>query len=298
MSIPFVKDFDFTYAKADQLSPLVRRVICENPGPFTYTGSGTYLIGDKKIAIIDPGPANQAHMEALLTTIGKGKITHIFVTHTHVDHCGGVADLKAATGAIVYGYGAHPSRPGEAAPMLDEGSDFSYAPDEILRDGNTISTDEWSLTSLHTPGHISNHLCYDLREEKALFTGDHMMGWATTVVAVPDGNMADYLASLDLLLVRDDHIYYPTHGAPITNPRQFTKAVKIHRDMRDLQILRQLEKGPQNIMDMVSVIYAGVDKRLHLAAALNVQAHLERHIASGKVSASNDAPLKAEYRLA
>jgi glyoxylase-like metal-dependent hydrolase (beta-lactamase superfamily II) len=297
VDIPFVKEFDFTYGEVNTLSPLIRRVICENPGPFTYTGSGTYLIGHREIAIIDPGPANDAHTQALLNAIGDGTLTHILVTHTHSDHCGGVAALKAATGATVYGYGAHPSAPGDAAPALDEGADFSYAPDEIITNGDSVETDEWTLKAIHTPGHISNHLCFELAAEKALFTGDHMMGWATTVVAPPDGNMEDYLASLDVLLARDDAIYYPTHGAPITNPRQFTKAVKIHRDMRDQQILRQLEAGPQTIMTMVKVIYADVDPRLHLAAALNVQAHLVRHVTSGRVAMTGESLLQAEYTL-
>ncbi len=296
MSIPFVNAFDFTYGAPDQLSALVRRVICDNPGPFTFTGSGTYLVGTKSVAVIDPGPANDAHLEALLDAAGA-QITRIFVTHTHKDHCGGVAALKEATGAPVYGAKAHPSKEGEAAPLLDEGSDFSYAPDVVMKDGDIISTQEWSLEALATPGHISNHLCFALPLEKALFTGDHIMGWATTVVAMPDGNMTDYYASLDLLIERDDMIYYPTHGAPVMTPQKFVRAVKVHRQMRDGQIMNELKKGKTRIMDVVSTVYADVDEVLHLAAALNVQAHLERQVSLGAVRRTGNKLLEAEYRL-
>ena len=298
MSIPFIKAFDFAYWQVDQLSPLVRRVICNNPGPFTFTGTGTYLIGTSDIAVIDPGPVNDAHLAALLAAAGGGQITHIVVTHTHKDHCGGVAALKQATGARVYGATAHPESDGTGAPALDEGADLEYRPDHVLAHGSVLETDEWQLETLATPGHISNHLCFALPTERALFTGDHIMGWATTVVAAPDGNMTDYYHSLDLLAARDDMIYYPTHGAPVTDPQNFVHAVKQHREMRDEQVLAQLASGKTRIMDMVADMYKDVDKSLHIAAALNVQAHLERHVATGRVVQNGTRLLNAEYRLA
>ena len=298
MSIDFVQLKDFTYGEVDQLSPLIRRVICENPGPFTYTGSGTYLVGRDDVAIIDPGPANPAHTEALMRAVGAGKVSHILVTHTHTDHCGGVADLKALCGAPVYAFGPHPSQPDTSAPALDEGADHSFRPDILMADGDEVTSENWTLRALHTPGHISNHLCFALPEENALFSGDHMMGWATTVVAAPDGNMVDYLNSLDLLLGREEDIYYPTHGAPIPNPRPFVRAVKVHRQMRDRQILEKIGDQETAIMDIVAQVYRDIDKRLHYAAAMNVHAHLERHVASGKVIRSEDGMFQSRYRLA
>ncbi|MCI5047492.1 MAG: MBL fold metallo-hydrolase [Aquisalinus sp.] len=297
MSIPFIKSFDFEYGRADRLSPTIRRVICNNPGPFTFTGTGTYLLGQNSIAVIDPGPANDDHLAALLAAAGNGKITHIVVTHTHKDHCGGVAALKEATGASVYGSRAHPENDGMNAPALDEGADLTYRPDEVLADGDVLDTDEWHLETLATPGHISNHLCFALPAERVLFTGDHIMGWATTVVAAPDGNMTDYYNSLDLLLERNDEIYYPTHGAPVSDPQNFVRAVKEHREMRDAQVLTQLKAGHTRIMDMVAEMYKDVDKSLHIAAALNVQAHLERHVSAGRVTQEGESLLNAEYRL-
>ncbi len=297
MSIPFVKNFDFEYGRADQLSPTVRRVICENPGAFTYTGTGTYLLGTDEIAVIDPGPMNDAHLDALLAAAGTGQITHIFVTHTHKDHCGIVARLKEATGATVFGASAHPTKEGESAPLLDEGSDFSYAPDVVMTDQDEVSNSEWALKAIHTPGHISNHLCFDLPQEHTLFTGDHIMGWATTVVAAPDGCMHDYYNSLELLLERNDKTYLPTHGAPVQDPHRFVRAVKTHRRMRDAQIMQRLEAGTTKIMDMVETMYTDIDKRLHMAAALNVHAHLERQLKLGKVRRVGDNFLKAEYHL-
>ena len=296
--IPFVKDLDFTYGIADQLLPNVRRVIANNPGPFTYTGSGTYLIGETQIAVIDPGPDNGVHLDALITAIGSSRVSHILITHTHSDHCGGAMKFAAMTGAPIFGLGPHPVRKQEFdAPALDEGADYTYKPDEIIGDNAVLECEEWRIEAVHTPGHLSNHLCFALPEHKALFTGDHMMGWATTVIAPPDGDMGDYLASLDKLLARDDDIYLPTHGAPIKNPRQFTRAVKTHRLMRDAQILDQLKKDRSRIKEIVTAMYADVDPRLHGAAGLNVFAHLIRLVTIGKVVCDGKPGMKSEYSL-
>ena len=297
--IPFVKEFDFVYGEAAQLSPLVRRVIANNPGPFTYTGSGTYLIGERSVAVIDPGPYDPGHTDALIAAAPDG-ISHILITHTHHDHCGGARMLAEKTGAPVLGFGPHPQN--NAPPLddhaLEEGGDKSFAPDEIISDGDLIEGDGWALEAVHTPGHLSNHLCFALDEEKALFTGDHMMGWATTVIVPPTGHMGDYFDSLEKLLARDEEIYYPTHGAPILKPHRFVRAVRTHRRIRDGQIIEQLKQGRTQIKDMVAAMYADIDPRLHGAAAMNVLAHLIRLVETGVVGVEGEATLKVDYWLA
>ena len=294
--IPFVKNIDFTPGVADVVLPGVRRVIADNPGPFTYTGSGTYIIGEGEVAVIDPGPDSPAHIDALMKTLGGETVSHILITHTHLDHCGGARAFANRCGAPIFAFGGHPVRKRENdAPALDEGADYAFAPDETIADGAVIEGPDWRIEAVHTPGHLSNHLCFALPRQKALFTGDHMMGWATTVVAPPDGDMDAYLKSLDVLLARDDEIYLPTHGAPIENPHRFVRAVKTHRLMRDAQILEQLKKGRTRIKDMVAAMYADIDKRLHGAAALNVLAHLIRLVRIGTVACDGEPTLQSEY---
>ena len=294
--IPFVKDIDFTPGVADAVLPGVRRVIADNPGPFTYTGSGTYIIGKGEVAVIDPGPDSPAHIDALMKTLNGETVSHILITHTHLDHCGGARAFADRCGAPILAFGTHPVRKRENdAPALDEGADYAFAPDETIADGAVIEGPDWRIEAVHTPGHLSNHLCFALPRQKALFTGDHMMGWATTVVAPPDGDMDAYLKSLDVLLARDDELYLPTHGAPIENPHRFVRAVKTHRLMRDAQILEQLKKGRTRIKDMVAAMYADIDKRLHGAAALNVLAHLIRLVRIGTVACDGEPTLQSEY---
>jgi glyoxylase-like metal-dependent hydrolase (beta-lactamase superfamily II) len=286
--IPFVREFDFAYGRADRLSPLVTRVIAENPGPFTFTGTGTYLIGDKGgVAVIDPGPDDPQHREAVLRA-APGPILSILVTHTHRDHSAGVPALKAASGADVLAFGAHPSAPDAASPALEEGADFAFRPDRRLRGGEVIALPACRLTAIHTPGHIGNHLCFALEEEQALFTGDHVMGWATTVVAPPDGSMRDYLASLALLKSREDKRYYPTHGAPIEAPLAFVEAIEAHRAARDAAILEALRGGEATPAGIAARVYQGLEPALLPAAALNVTAHLLMHEERGTVLASGE----------
>ncbi len=292
--VPFVHKFDFSYGICDQLTPYVQRIIANNPGPFTYTGSGTYIItaplnqvetqGEGKqgepvgpCAIIDPGPNDIPHINALHDATKERGVSHILITHTHSDHCGGARALSELCGAPIYGFGPHPVEDKmDDAPALDEGADYGFVPDILITDGEIIKGDGFSIEVVATPGHISNHLCFSLLNEKILFTGDHIMGWATTVILPPDGSMSDYFDSLDKLLKRDEHLYLPTHGAPINNPHRFTRAIKAHRHMRDGQIIARLNKGPHTIKEIVNVLYADIDKRLHTAAALNVYAHLIR----------------------
>ncbi len=300
--IPFIKDFNFAYGEAAALSPLVRRVIAKNPGPFTYTGSGTYIIGKEgahDLAVIDPGPDDDAHLEALVRAVGKGRVSHILVTHTHRDHCGGARKFAERVKAPIYAAGPHPVKDAaHDAPALDEGADYAFKPDRLLADGARVEGEGWTIGAVATPGHLSNHLCFALEEEASLFTGDHIMGWATTVVAPPDGDMGDYLESLEKLLARDDRIYFPTHGAPIERPQRYVRAVRAHRRIRDGQILEQLKQGRTRIKEITPAMYADIDKRLHGAAALNVFAHLIRLNRIGAVETDGAPTMKSAYRLA
>ena len=298
-SIPFVKNIDFTPGRPDRVLDGVRRVIANNPGPFTYTGTGTYMIGEGEVAVIDPGPDDPAHLDALAAALQGERVSYILITHTHRDHCGGARAFAKRVGAPILGFGAHPARKRKPEdPRLEEGGDREFAPDEIIADGAIIEADGWRLEAVHTPGHLSNHLCFALPAQKALFTGDHIMGWSTTVVVPPEGDMDDYMASLDLLLAREDDIYLPTHGAPIKNPKRFTRAVRAHRMMRDAQILEQIRHGRARIKEMVAVMYADVDPRVHGAAAMTVLAHLIRLARLGRVACDGEPGLKSEYRLA
>lgn len=274
-------------------------MIANNPGPFTYTGSGSYILGHGEVAIIDPGPHLDAHLDSLIEATNGEQITDILITHTHSDHCGGARALAERTGARIHGYSAHPIADRiDDAPALDEGADYKYRPDIELKDGDVVEGETWRVTAIHTPGHLSNHLCFASEEHQALFSGDHIMGWATTVVAPPDGDMNAYLASLDTLLARDDLVYWPTHGAPIDNPKRFVRAVKAHRLMRDAQITTQLEAGHTTIAAIVDIMYADVDPSLHKAAALNVYAHLIRLVRNGNVICEGTPQLSSQYAIA
>jgi glyoxylase-like metal-dependent hydrolase (beta-lactamase superfamily II) len=268
-------------------SPLVRRLLAHNPSPFTFTGTGTFVVGQGTVAVIDPGPADPAHIAALIEGLKGETVSHIVITHTHMDHSPAAPALAAATGAEIVG--CAPLVLSDDGPRADAGFDATYAPDRIMSDGDSVSGPGWTLTAVATPGHTSNHLCFALEEEKALFTGDHVMGWSTTVVAPPDGDMAAYMASLAKLLDRDDAIYHPTHGEPVTDPQRFVRGLITHRKQRENQILKLLGDRPQAIPAMVAVMYAMVDKRLHPAAGRSVLAHLIDLEARGRVTRSGDS---------
>lgn len=262
------------YAQAVQISPLVRRVLAYNPSPFSYTGTQTYIVGQGEVAVIDPGPLGDdpAHVEALIRILAGERVVAIMCTHTHRDHSPAAAPLAAATGAPIIG--CAPLVLEDDGPRADASFDATYAPNRVLADGDQLSGLGWTLTTLATPGHTSNHLCFALEEEAALFTGDHVMGWSTSVVSPPDGDMAAYMRSLGLLMTREDQIYYPAHGAPIETPQRLVRGMMGHRKQREGQILRLLDAGVGHIPDMVAQMYKGVDKRLHPAAGRSVLAHL------------------------
>jgi glyoxylase-like metal-dependent hydrolase (beta-lactamase superfamily II) len=302
MGIPFITEPDVSYAIGEKLSPKVRRVICENPGPFTYTGTSSFIVGTGAVAVIDPGPAHPAHLEAILAALDPGEvITHILATHTHSDHSPLAHDLKARTGANICGFDLPGHNDGTTQLInpefvqMEEAIDRDFRPDIPLAHGDELTGPDWTLEAVHTPGHISNHLCFALHEEKTLFTGDHIMGWATSVVVPPEGNMADYMASLELLLARDDTLYRPTHGPAIPDPQNFVRAYIAHRHMRETQILEQLAAGVHKIADMIPVLYAETDPRLHPAAAMSVYAHLEGLVETGRAVCDGPISLSADF---
>jgi glyoxylase-like metal-dependent hydrolase (beta-lactamase superfamily II) len=262
------------YAIAEQISPLIRRVLARNASPFSYTGTQTYIVGRGDVAVIDPGPLGDdpRHVGELMQILSGETITAIMCTHTHRDHSPAAAPLALATGAPIIG--CAPLVIDDDGPRSDASFDPTYAPTRVLADGEALTGNGWTLTALATPGHTSNHLCYALAEEKALFTGDHIMGWSTTVVSPPDGDMADYMRSLQLLIERDDAVYYPAHGAPVDKPQRLARGMMGHRKQREGQILRLIGQGVGVIADMVPHMYKGVDQRLWPAAGRSVLAHL------------------------
>ena len=277
----FDRDFDARPGEAVQLSPLVRRVLCDNPGPFTFKGTSSFIVGHGSVAVIDPGPEDDAHLTALLAALDGETVSHILVTHSHADHSPLAARLKQATGARTYAYGGIEAQSG-AGPRLDASVDHGFTPDARFRHGDVIEGKGWSLEALFTPGHMSNHMCFALREEKTLFAGDHVMAWSTSVVAPPDGNMGQYMDSLRLLLDRDDALYLPSHGPARADPKPLVRGLMAHREMREAAILQRLREGDRTIAEIVARIYAGIDPRLHGAAALSTRAHLDHLIERGR----------------
>ena len=295
--IPYVKELRFEYGVLEQVSPNVRRLIAHNPSPFTYAGTGTYVVGRGRVAVIDPGPASQEHVDNLLRALADETVSHILITHTHLDHSPAARLLAPRTGAKTYGFGPHGRSAREDHVKVEEGADFAFAPDVRLGDGDIIHGDGFGLEAVHTPGHCSNHLCFQLADERALFSGDHVMGWSTSVVSPPDGNMADYLRSLAKLLGRDDARYFPTHGAPIDDPKPLVQAFIAHRHAREAQILECLKTGPMKIHTMVPIMYAAVSPMLYPAAARSVFAHVLHMLETQRIATDGEAAIDALYRL-
>lgn len=297
--IPFVRDLEFVYGACDQVSPLIRRVVANNPGPFTFKGTGTYIVGRGQVAVIDPGPDLPDHLAAILAAVEGERVTAIAITHHHADHSPLAGPLKAATGAPIYGCavaGHEEEDTGEV--KMEAGHDHAFRPDVSLCAGGEIKGPGWTMQAIPTPGHTSNHLCYALKEENALFSGDHIMGWSTTVITPPDGDMTDYLESLATIQALNFTTLWPTHGPPIRQVTPFIDAYIAHRQERIDQILLALSQGPTTIRDLVPRLYADVDARLHPAAARSMLAailHLERR---GDIETSGPPGPDAVYRLA
>jgi len=280
---------------AIQLEPLVVRVLAPNPSPYTGTGTQTHIVGTRDLAVIDPGPADAAHVAALLAAIDGRPVTAILVTHHHRDHSPGTRPLAAATGAPIIG--AAPFAPGEDGPRADASFDADYAPDRVMADGDTVGGTGWTLQAIATPGHTSNHLAFALPETRVLFSGDHVMGWSTTVVSPPDGDMTAYMASLDKLLARDDRVYYPGHGDQVDRPQRLVRGMLGHRKQREGQIMRLLRATPLTIPAMVDRMYVGLDPRLVPAAERSVLAHLYDLRSRGVVMPGSDDALGGVWRI-
>ena len=297
MSIPFVREFAFEYGKPDQISPRIQRVIAENPGPFTYTGTGVFIVGTDDVAIIDPGPDLPDHRRALDEALKGRRLTHVLVTHDHLDHTPLAHPLARDHGCKVWGISPKPFIEDENAVQMEEGGDVGFKADIELNDGDQIKGSDWTLSALHTPGHTSNHVCFAFEEENALFSGDHIMGWSTSVVAPPDGSMGDYLAQLKRIRAMNFETIIPTHGPEITQTGPFLDAYIEHRLNRERQIIAQLEAGQTQITDMVEAMYADIDKRLHPAAALSVFSHIIDLVERGRVKTTGKAELGSVYSL-
>jgi glyoxylase-like metal-dependent hydrolase (beta-lactamase superfamily II) len=298
--IPFDKSLALAPDTAEEVVPGVRRVMANNPGPFTFKGTISYIVGKGNVAIIDPGPDDPAHIGALLEAVRNETVTHIFVTHTHRDHSPAVPAIKAATGATVYAEGPHraarPLHIGEHNP-LDASADRDFVPDVALKDGAVVEGDGWAIEAITTPGHTANHMCYALKGTNILFAGDHVMAWATSIVAPPDGAMSDYMASLNKLAKRSETIYLPGHGPAITDAPRFVSYYILHRKAREASILHRLGKGETDIPTIVRAIYIGIDPRLTGAAGLSVLAHLEDLVARGMVETDGQPAVDGIYRL-
>ena len=289
--------FDVKNDEVQQISPLVRRLVENNPGPFTFTGTCTYIVGRGDVAVIDPGRENEAHTNAILEALKGERIAHIVVTHTHKDHSPGAKLLSERTGAPVVGCAPFIPKGGPDSG-LDSAHDLAYAPTRVLKDGDRIDGDGWSIMAIETPGHASNHLCFALPQERSVFSGDHVMAWSTSIVAPPDGNMTAYMASLDKLRERDDVVLWPGHGGPGKEPQRYMRALGHHRRQREAAIVRRLDAGDETIPAMVAQIYDGLDPRLVNAAALSVLAHMEDLVTRGIAVAEGPVTVAGRYRRA
>jgi glyoxylase-like metal-dependent hydrolase (beta-lactamase superfamily II) len=291
--------FEPAYGRAVRVAPDVQRLTVNNPSAFTFHGTNSYIVGRSSVAVIDPGPIDEAHFEALMAALAGREVTHIFVSHTHIDHSPLSRRLKEATGATIVGEGPHrsarPLHAGEVNPFA-ESSDTGFVPDIALGDGESVSGDGWTMTALLTPGHTANHACFALGDTGIVFSADHVMAWSTSIVAPPDGSMSDYMASLEKMLGRSDRIFFPGHGGPVKDPAAFMRGLRTHRRMRERAILERIKAGDRLIPDMVKVIYRETDPRLHGAAALSVLAHIEDLVEKGLVETDGPPALAGEYR--
>ena len=293
IDIPFNRELNFEYGVCEHIAKDVRRIMAPNPSAFTFHGTGTYIIGSGSVAVIDPGPNIPGHVEAILNALSGESISHILVTHTHLDHSPAVKLVKDATGAPSYAFGAHGRN--LQSDTVEEGADFDFTPDHFVNDGQIISGEGWTVQGVHTPGHTSNHMCFSFQEENALFCGDHVMGWSTTVVSPPDGNMKSYMASLKKVAGRKESIFYPTHGAPILDPKSFIFALIAHREEREEQIIQCLKDGVSLIPEMVKRIYVDIDPKLHKAAGQSGLAHIIHLGETNRAKCSGHPTIEKSY---
>lgn len=299
MAIPYVRGIEFEYGEVQQVSPLIRRVIANNPGPFTYVGTGVYIVGHGEVAVIDPGPMDETHFEALKAALKGETVTHVLVTHGHSDHSPLAMPLAEWAGCKTYAKNCGiPTAKGE----LGSADDLGFMPDVKIGDGDSVSGPGWTLDVIETPGHTCNHLCFGLREENACLSGDHIMGWSTTVVAPPDGDMADYMDSLEKIRTKGFETLWPTHGNPVRGKEfvnEFITEYARHRRAREASILEHLRNGETSIPAMVEIMYADVEKRLHPAAAMSVLGHMVALIKAGVVRTDDTAPtVRSRFELA
>ena len=297
-ALSFKTDMAFLYGVPAPMGPGIVRLVAENPGPFTFKGTNTYLVGSTGLAIIDPGPDDFAHRDAILKAASGRLISHILVTHAHRDHVDGVKALKTLTGAKVAAYqrAAAPRIIAADGPSGSDFIDYDFAPDIALQGGTTIAGADWALTAIHTPGHAPDHLCFALEGRDIVFSGDHVMAWNTSVVAPPEGRMADYIQSLEILRDRSDSVFLPGHGGRLADPQRTVKAYLLHRRWREQSILGSLKAGATTIRRLVPEIYQGLSPHLLPAAALSIQAHVEHLIEKGLVA--GEQPLTLESALA
>ena len=295
VSIPFLTEPEVEYGEVVEMAPGLRRVVAKNPSKFTYRGTGTYIVGQGRVAIVDPGPDDDDHIAAVLAAVDGERVEALLITHTHRDHSPASRAVTEATGAVAYGFGPHPTADDDDGKSEERG-DIEFAPDAAVVHGDAVEGPGWSFECLYTPGHISNHIAYRWREAAGVFTGDHIMGWSTTVIPPPDGNMTDYLASLRLLAdAPGDRVYWPTHGPPVTNPHPLVEALYSHRLDRERQILACLATGPKTISEMVEVMYADVAPELHEPASRSVLAHLIAMTGDGRVGSHGESTAETMY---
>ena len=297
VQIEHSRDFSVPYGVLENIAPGIRRITARNPGPFTFRGTGTYVIGEGRVAVIDPGPDLPEHTDAILAALKGETVTHILITHTHLDHSPGARALKAATGAPTFGYGPHGSGKAEQGITVEAGGDMDFVPDEIVHDGTVIEGGDWSMSCVHTPGHTSNHLCFAWESRKILFPGDHVMGWSTSIISPPDGDMGDYMRSLDKMLGRDDAIYYPAHGPEIREPHRHVQSFIAHRHAREEKIITCLAAGIDHIGAMVPEVYADIAPALHGAAARSLFATVIHLVEENRVEALAGVTIDSRYRL-